>query len=192
MTQRTSPFGRAIIEAFEGCERSDGRGGYVMYHDSVGVPTQGYGHTNLGNMPSETSPPTSGGMSAGVTLTQSQFDALVSFDFNTGSLGRSSIPAKLRANDLASACATLAEYNHAGGRVLDGLTRRRACEVALMNGNVTLAARLAGIAPTAVSQGVPTPPPVVPPPPPPATVVPKFVPPPSLSPIQRLKKDLNL
>ena len=65
---------------------------------------------------------------AGVTLSQGELDALVSFDFNTGSLAKSSIPRKIRAGDKPAAMATLNAYNHAGGKVLAGLTRRRKAE----------------------------------------------------------------
>jgi lysozyme len=88
---------------------------------------------------------------AGITLTQEQFDALVSFDFNTGDLANSSIPRRMRSRDLSGACATLAMYNHADGKVLNGLTRRRSCEVALMQGNIPLACKFAQIDPPPTS-----------------------------------------
>lgn len=79
----------------------------------------------------------------GVNLTQCQFDALVSFDFNTGDLASSSIPSKLRAGQTKAAMATLLEYNHAAGRVLAGLTRRRAGEKLMFLGEVSAALKLA-------------------------------------------------
>ncbi len=77
-------------------------------------------------------------------LTQYQFDALVSFDFNTGSLGRSSLPVKINAGRLDAAMATLLQYNHAGGQVLAGLTRRRRAEMLMFKGDVQSALILAG------------------------------------------------
>lgn len=40
-------------------------------------------------------------------MTQAQFDALVSFDFNTGSLSKSTIDDKLNAGNIDGAMATL-------------------------------------------------------------------------------------
>lgn len=155
---KISAEGRAFVEAFEGCRLR-------AYHDEVGVLTIGYGHTNLGNI----APHISNGdvwsvaqcdqalandmasferdvlhIMAGVDLTQGEFDALVSFDFNTGSLAKSSIPRKIRAGNKAAAMGTLLQYNHAGGSALPGLTRRRKAERLLFEGQTTAAVRLSG------------------------------------------------
>lgn len=68
-----------------------------------------------------------------VPLTDNQFAALVSFGFNVGcgNLGRSTLLTKLNGKDYAGAAAQFARWNKAGGRVLAGLTRRRAAEAAL-------------------------------------------------------------
>lgn len=63
-----------------------------------------------------------------VDLTDDQFAALVSFHFNTGSLGKSTLLKKLNAGDYAGAAAEFPKWNKAGGKVLRGLTRRRASE----------------------------------------------------------------
>ena len=63
--------------------------------------------------------------------TQAQFDALVSFHYNTGAIARATLTAKHRAGDIAGADAEFARWNRAGGRVLKGLVRRRAAEAAL-------------------------------------------------------------
>ena len=58
-------------------------------------------------------------------FTQSQFDALVSFAFNVGSINQ------LTANgtrDIKTIAEKMLLYNKAGGRVLEGLTRRRKAE----------------------------------------------------------------
>lgn len=162
---QTSAEGRSLIEAFEGCEKATGDGQYTTYHDSVGVLTLGYGHTNLGNIAPHIAAGDKwtkeqcdaalsndlarfegyvGQLFPNFSLTQGQFDALVSFDFNTGDLARSSIPAKIKSGDSKGAMATLLEYNHAGGKVLPGLTRRRQAERLLFMGETDAALTLAG------------------------------------------------
>lgn len=72
-------------------------------------------------------------------LTQDQFDALVSFDFNTGGLtlddGKpSTITRKLNARDYEGAANEFLRWDKAGGQVLKGLTRRRMSERNLFRG----------------------------------------------------------
>ena len=62
---------------------------------------------------------------------QAQFDALVSFHYNTGAIGRATLMRRHKAGDHAGAAREFARWNRAGGRVLSGLTRRRAAEAAL-------------------------------------------------------------
>lgn len=64
----------------------------------------------------------------GIALTDDQFGALVSFDFNTGGLGKSTLLKKLEAGDYNAAADEFLKWNKAGGRVLAGLTRRRKSE----------------------------------------------------------------
>ncbi|MBE7682013.1 glycoside hydrolase family protein [Paenibacillus sp. P13VS] len=63
-------------------------------------------------------------------LTQNQFDALTSFCYNTG-------PANLKklCNDrtISQIAASITKYNKAGGKVLNGLVRRRQAELDLFN-----------------------------------------------------------
>ena len=68
-----------------------------------------------------------------VTLTQNQFDALVSFCYNvgTGSLHSSTLLRKLLAGDYEGAQQQFARWNRAGGKEMPGLTRRRAAEAEL-------------------------------------------------------------
>lgn len=73
--------------------------------------------------------------------TQNQFDALVSFAYNVGldiddddiaeGLGDSTLLKKHLRGDYAGAKAEFAKWNKSKGKVLNGLTRRRAAEAAL-------------------------------------------------------------
>lgn len=142
---QTSEKGIALIKEFEGCK-------LTAYRDSVGVWTIGYGWTQ----PVDGKP-----IRAGMTikqetaerllktglvsyesdvsrlvkvgLTQGQFDALVSFTYNLGarSLSTSTLLRKLNAGDYAGAADEFMRWNKAGGKVLNGLTRRREAERAL-------------------------------------------------------------
>ena len=142
---QTSEKGIAVIKQFEGCK-------LTAYQDSVGVWTIGYGWTQ----PVDGKP-----IRAGMTikqetaerllktglvsyesdvsrlvkvgLTQGQFDALVSFTYNLGarSLSTSTLLRKLNAGDYAGASDEFLRWNKAGGKVLNGLTRRREAERAL-------------------------------------------------------------
>lgn len=163
---KISADGLTLIKAFEACDKPvKGRPGFFhTYHDEVGVLTIGWGHTNLGNVPphinesyiwsqAQCDEALANDMDRfewsvartmkGVTLTQFEFDALVSFDFNTGSLQKSSIDDKIRAGNKVGAMATLLQYNHAGGNVLAGLTRRRKAEMLLFEGHIAEALKLA-------------------------------------------------
>lgn len=62
---------------------------------------------------------------------QQQFDALVSFHYNTGAIGRATLTRLHCAGDYRGAAAEFSRWNKAGGRVMPGLTRRRAAEAAL-------------------------------------------------------------
>lgn len=142
---QTSEKGIALIKEFEGCK-------LTAYQDSVGVWTIGYGWTQ----PVDGKP-----IRAGMTikqetaerllktglvsyesdvsrlvkvgLNQGQFDALVSFTYNLGarSLSTSTLLRKLNAGDYAGAADDFLRWNKAGGKVLNGLTRRREAERAL-------------------------------------------------------------
>ena len=171
---KTSDDGRAFIEEFEGLYLHD-------YDDGTGVITIGYGHTNLAGVPpkvfkgqriteAEADAILAADLAAverdverfiKVPMTQSQFDALVSFHFNTGALGKSSIDDKINAGNGAAAMSTLLMYDHAGGRQMDGLTRRRQAELLLFTGQVSQAMKLAGAKTKTPMPQAPTRPPIV-------------------------------
>lgn len=139
---RISENGIALIKAFEGCE-------LTAYQDSVGIWTIGYGWTRPVD-----GKPVCRGMTINqataerllktglvsyendvaklvrVQLSQGQFDALVSFTYNLGAraLSTSTLLRKLNGGDYAGAADEFLRWNTAGGKVLNGLTRRREAE----------------------------------------------------------------
>jgi lysozyme len=72
-------------------------------------------------------------VTSGVTveLTQNQFDALVSFAYNTGCGSLAKVAQILNTGDFAGATSKMKEYTKSGGVVLPGLVKRRAIEVNL-------------------------------------------------------------
>jgi lysozyme len=157
---RTSPAGRAFIGRHEGLRLS-------AYRDAAGIWTIGYGHTAAAGPPVPVAGLTITAAEADAilgrdlarfeaavarlvtaALSQDEFDALVSFAFNVGegALGRSTLLKKLNAGDRAGAAVEFGRWNKAGGRVLAGLTRRRAEERAMFEGGgVEVAAEGAGM-----------------------------------------------
>lgn len=81
-----------------------------------------------------------------VPLTQGQFDALVLFHYNTGALGTSTLLRMVNAGDLTDARAQFARWNKNDGKVMRGLTRRRAAEEALWLGHNGAGAIRVGVA----------------------------------------------
>ncbi len=65
---------------------------------------------------------------------QGQFDAMVSFHYNTGAIARATLTKRHCAGDHQGAAVEFTRWNKAGGRVLRGLTRRRADEAKLYLG----------------------------------------------------------
>lgn len=68
-----------------------------------------------------------------VPLTQNQFDALVSFAYNVGlgAFGDSTLLKLLNAGDIDGTSKQFERWNKTGGKVSNGLTRRRNAEKAL-------------------------------------------------------------
>lgn len=67
------------------------------------------------------------------TVNQNQFDALVSFAYNCGpgNLKTSTLLAYVNQRNFKAAAAEFGKWTHAGGKVLQGLVRRRAAEAKL-------------------------------------------------------------
>lgn len=133
MSQTTNDAGLQLIESFEGLRLNS-------YQDSVGVWTIGYGHTQgvkqgqtITQQQAQAFLQQDLGVAEGavnrlgLTLTDNQFAALVSFTFNLGAGNLN----KLLKNGLAAVPDRILLFDHAGGRALPGLTRRRQAERAL-------------------------------------------------------------
>jgi lysozyme len=139
---RTSEAGIDLIKSFEGCRT-------VAYQDVVGVWTIGYGHTidvkegmsitqhqcdvmlevdieTYENYVNE---------QVDVSLTQNQFDALVSWVYNLGptNLRNSTMLKVLNAGKYDEVPYQMKRWNRAGGKVLKGLVVRRKAEAELFN-----------------------------------------------------------
>lgn len=66
---------------------------------------------------------------------QHQFDALVSFHYNTGAIRRATLTQLHKLGDFTAAAAEFGKWVHAGGRRLPGLVRRREAEAVLYRGD---------------------------------------------------------
>lgn len=133
--------GIALIKEFEGCKLES-------YRDSVGVWTIGYGHTqgvyagqkisqqeadrlleqDVNNFAKKVSLLVGGGVN------QNQFDALVSFAYNCGigNLTKSTLLKLVLKNpNDPNIRGEFAKWKYAGGKVLQGLVRRREAEANL-------------------------------------------------------------
>ena len=134
---RTSRKGIEFIKAHEGL-RLD------AYLCPAGVPTIGYGHTYNVKMGDRITAEQAERLLIGdlivaeteinrygFDITQNQFDALVSFDYNTGALHSSTLLKKHNAGDYAGAKAEFGKWIFNDGRKMNGLIRRRADEAAL-------------------------------------------------------------
>lgn len=65
---------------------------------------------------------------------QAQFDALVSFHYNTGAIKTATLTRKHKAGDYEGAAKEFGKWVNAGGRRMKGLVRRRAAEAAMYKG----------------------------------------------------------
>ena len=135
---KISKTGLQLIEQFEGCR-------LTAYQDVVGVWTIGYGHTKKvkkGDVITreqaehflmkdvEKAENNVNSFYGRYKWNQNQFDALVSFAFNLGSINQ------LTANGtrtISQISEKILAYNKAGGKVVNGLTRRRQAEKRLFD-----------------------------------------------------------
>jgi len=111
------------------------------YADSIGIPTIGYGHTSLVRLGDVCTEVEADAFlisdletvekciknSVSVELTQGQYDALCSFVFNLGctALRNSTLLRLLNSGDDVGAGEQFKRWDHAGGKILAGLTKRR-------------------------------------------------------------------
>ena len=137
---KISKNGLDLIKHFEGCELE-------AYKCPAGVWTIGYGHIKTAvegmtitqhqadEMLIEEMNEYEGYInnSVRVDLTQNQFDAMVSWVYNlgNGNLNTSTLLKVLNSGDYAGVPEQMLRWNKAGGRVLEGLTRRRQAEADL-------------------------------------------------------------
>jgi len=140
---KISVEGLALIKKFEGLELE-------AYKCAAGVWTIGYGHTKgvqEGDVWSEAQADEmleieleefEGYINDNVTvsLSQNQFDALVSWVYNLGpaNLKASTMLKVLNSGDYEGVPAQIKRWNKAGGKVLEGLIRRREAEALLFIG----------------------------------------------------------
>lgn len=135
---RTSKRGLELIASFEGFRSKP-------YRDAVGIWTIGFGHTHA--VGPNTKPITrveglrllAQDVRAAedavrrlvrVKLSQGEFDALVSFTYNVGAgaLASSTLLRRLNGGHRILAGREFLKWDKAGGRVLEGLARRRRAE----------------------------------------------------------------
>lgn len=161
MPDHIGPAGLELVQAFEACMTRLAPGRFTTYRDSAGVLTIGWGHTNH-HLPrfsegavwsqAECDSALAGDMATferhvhelcRVALAQHEFDALVSWSFNTGGPATATLWKKLNAGHKAAVPAELARWTRAGGKVLEGLKRRRKAEGLMFRGDVKGALALA-------------------------------------------------
>jgi len=138
---KTSNKGLDLIKEFEGCR-------LTAYVCPAGVLTIGYGHTGTDVYPGQNVSQAEAdrllvndlirfentvNSAVSVNLTQTQFDALVSFTFNVGggAFRYSTLLALLNQGDYAGAAGQFKRWVNGANGPLAGLVRRRAAEEAL-------------------------------------------------------------
>lgn len=150
-----SQRGIDFIHSFEGCAKSIGNGLYKAYPDpgsDNGLPwTIGWGSTGP-DIKADTIwtqeqcdqrfdrdivkyvEQVRAALKDAPT-TQNQFDALVSFHYNTGAIARATLTEKHRAKDYGAAALEFTRWVFNDGQRMPGLERRRKAEAALYRGN---------------------------------------------------------
>ena len=139
---KTSAAGISLIKKFEGCR-------LTTYTDAAGVLTIGYGHTGKDVVPGLAITQMMADTLLATDLerfeykvlkydhiyhwTQCEFDALVSFAYNIGSIDALVDNGK-RDRQTIRSCMLL--YRKAGGKILPGLERRRCLELRIFNSDI--------------------------------------------------------
>lgn len=143
MNRRINAAGLALVKQWEGLKTK-------AYRDVGGIWTIGYGHTSAAGIPVVKAGMVISEAQADeflkadlaifeervsrlvkVPVTDNQFAVLVSFDFNTGGLGKSTLLKKLNARDYDAVPLELMKWVNAGGKRIKGLVNRRSAEVGL-------------------------------------------------------------
>ena len=138
-----SQEGLSLIKKFEGCRLES-------YKCAAGVPTIGYGSTTNIEMGMTITQEGAEDLlledvavyeeavmnAVKVPMNQNQFDSLVSWTFNLGStnLNNSTLLSVLNAGNIEDVPNQIKRWNKAGGKVLEGLIRRREAEALLFEG----------------------------------------------------------
>ena len=149
-TRAIGDRGLSLIKRFEGCARLRADGLVEAYPDpgTGGEPwTIGWGATGEGIEPgtvwthAECDARLAEDLKryaadveralAGAPCTAGQFDALVSFHYNTGAIGWATLTKKHREGDYRGAKAEFGKWTRADGKILPGLVKRRAAEAEL-------------------------------------------------------------
>lgn len=162
----TGPQGLALIRKWEGCARRRADGRFEAYPDPAsadGTPwTIGWGATGPGIAPGTVwtqaecearleqdlrryAHEVARALGAAPTA-QAQFDALVSFHYNTGAIGRATLVRLHKEGRFAQARAEFEKWVFSAGRPVEGLRRRRAEEAALYASQVPDAGSAADVA----------------------------------------------
>lgn len=145
---KTNTKGIALIKKWEGLRTK-------AYQDVAGIWTIGYGHTSAAGSPKVTSGlvitekqaeeilkqdlvkfETQVSSLVKVPLNDNQFAALVSFHYNTGALGKSTLLKKVNSKDFKAVPNEFLKWVNAGGKFVKGLENRRKDEINLWNTSV--------------------------------------------------------
>ncbi|MFS2110986.1 lysozyme [Sphingomonas sp. Sphisp140] len=143
----------SLVEEFEGCAQKQADGSFKAYPDpgTGGEPwTIGWGSTGsditestvwtqaqcdarLQSSLTSFSAQVSSLLEGGAPTSQNQFDALVDFAYNlgVGNLSSSTLLKLHKQGDYAGAAAQFPLWDHADGKVMPGLQKRRAAEQTL-------------------------------------------------------------
>ena len=146
--KQISEEGIALIKKFEGCPQKEGM--CYSYQDAVGVWTIGFGFTKNVGPDSRISVQEAErrlveelreyegyvNKLVEVDLSQNEFDSLVAWVYNLGptNLSQSTLLRELNQGNYNGVPSEIRRWNKAGGKVLDGLVRRREAEALMWSG----------------------------------------------------------